>query len=77
MKPKRPAKPKKPYIEVRDANDENWGLDEIVASGARFHMERMDRDTFWFQLEAGGKIVTGWLQSTGGRTIKASVRDGY
>ena len=38
-------------------------LDEVVADNAHFHLEQMDRDHWWLEVESGGKGVSVWLRS--------------
>lgn len=42
---------------------ENMGLDEIVAIGCDFHIERMSERGFWFSVRAGEKELSVWISS--------------
>lgn len=55
--------------EVRLNDDKT--LDEVVAKDASFHLEQMDRDHWWLEVESGGKGVSVWLVS------KTSIRATY
>jgi hypothetical protein len=55
-------------IETRLNDDKT--LDEVVASGATFHLEQMDRDHWWMEVGVGGKAISVWLKSK--TTIRAT-----
>jgi hypothetical protein len=40
-------------VEIRRANSGESIIDEIVATGANFHMEQMSHNTYWFSLTIG------------------------
>lgn len=50
-------------IEVRLNHDNT--LDEIVANGARFHLEQMDNNRWWLVVENDGHSVNVWLSARG------------
>ena len=42
-----------PIDRITGVTAEDFGLDEIVATGVSFHMERMDGDYMWFVISDG------------------------
>jgi hypothetical protein len=57
-----------PTFEIRRQDGE---LDEIVAQGVSFHMERMDRNRWWFAIYKGDERVAVWF--TVAKRIKIEV----
>jgi len=58
---------------VSGTDSEHFGLDEVIAFGAYFHIERMSPESFWMAVEAGGKRVVINLRSNG--ILRASVEE--
>lgn len=63
----RPSGPLVP-VEIRLNDDKT--LDEVVAKNAQFHLEQMDFNHWWMDVEVGDKSVSVWLHSK--TTIRAS-----
>lgn len=43
---------------VTGVDEKNFGFDELVAVGARVHIERMSRDHIWMQVGDRDRVVT-------------------
>lgn len=46
-----------PIDRVTGLTKENYGFDELVATDARVHIERMHNGHVWMDVESGGKRV--------------------
>ena len=60
---------KKPAIEIR--NDQLDELDEIVATGAEIHLERMSKGHWWMIVSKGKQSVVVNFYTTKNAKIKA------
>ena len=59
----------KPEVRLDDAK----ALDEVVAPG--FHLERMDRNHWFLEIESGGKAIAVWLVARGNIAASYEHRD--
>lgn len=62
-----------PIERVTNVYKTDHGLDEIVATNAYVHVERMDNNRIWMCVEADGRRIAAWFSAKG--TIKAYVED--
>lgn len=44
-------------------------MDEIVATGANIHIERMDDNIVWGSIDAGGKRIVMTFRAKGGKLL--------
>jgi hypothetical protein len=56
-----------PTFEIRRQDGK---LDEIVAEGVSFHMERMDRNRWWFAIYKGDERVAVWFSVANRLTLE-------
>lgn len=55
--------------------NQDGSLDEIVARNAFSHIEKMDKNKWWFSIEQNGKQVDVWLEARGKITTHFEVSD--